>query len=127
MRDAELDRLQNEVQVLGSNNQALIFALYDAKVATVRADEVPPDAPDQDEADQPPAPGEIRYYKKNHSTPAYDILIQVGDCGHNRWQNAAKADKAKKGLERLLGKNGEWKKLQHCGSCQGGGLWRVEW
>lgn len=126
-RDSELERIQNEIQRLESNNQALIFALENAKVATVRADEVPPDAPDQDEADQPPAPGDIRYYKKTHSTPAYDILIQVGDCGHNSWQNAAKADKAKKGLERLLGTNRAWKKLQHCGSCQGGGLWRVEW
>jgi hypothetical protein len=126
-RDDELERLQNELHGLEFSNQALIFALENAKVATVQADEVPPDAPDQDEADQPPAPGEIRYYKKTHSTSAHDVLVQVGDCGHNSWQNAAKADKAKKGLERLLRSQPEWKKLQHCGPCQGGGLWRVEW
>lgn len=126
-RDSELERLQNETQRLASNNQALIFALENAQGASVRADEVPPDAPDQDEAGLPPAPGEIRYYKKTYSTPAHDVLILVGDCGHNSWQNATKADKAKKGLVRLLGTHCEWRKLQHCGSCQGGGLWRVEW
>ena len=126
-RDSELERLQNEIQGLESTNQALISALENAKQATVRADEVPPDAPDQDEADQPPAPGEIRYYKKKYSAPTHDILTQVSNCGHNSWQNATGADKAKKGLQRLLEPNHRWKKLQHCGSCQGGGVWRVEW
>ena len=51
----------------------------------------------------------------------------MGDCGHITWQGSAKADKAKKGLARLLGEHGDWKKLEHCGSCKGGGVWRVQW
>ena len=89
--------------------------------------EIEADAPELDEADQPPIAGEMRFYKKTHSKPAYDILIRVGDCGHNAWQNAAKADKAKKGLARLLGGHREWRNLHHCASCTGGGVWRVQW
>ncbi len=72
-----------------------------------------------------PSPGEIRYYKKTHSTPSHDVLIEVTSCGHTKWQPANRADKAKKGLIRLL--RGEiWKTLQHCGVCTGGGMWRVQ-
>jgi len=78
-----------------------------------------------DEEEPTPSPGEIRYYKKTHSTPSHDVLIEVSPCGHTKWQSANKADKAKKGLSRLL--DGEtWKVLQHCGVCTGGGMWRVQ-
>jgi hypothetical protein len=73
-----------------------------------------------------PSAGEVRYYKKIHSKGAYDVLVEVADCGHTSWQGSAKADKAKKGLERLMGRN-DWKSLQHCGSCTGGGMWKVRW
>lgn len=125
-RDTELDQLRDEVQRLEADRQALIFQLGQAK-ATAEAAEVEPDAPEEDEADQPPTPGEVRFYKKTHSKPAYDVLVRVADCGHTAWQGAAKADKAKKGLARLLGDHREWKSLQHCGSCTGGGMWKVQW
>jgi hypothetical protein len=73
-----------------------------------------------------PTAGEIRYYKKTHSRPGYDVLVRVPACGHNSWQPANKADKAKKGIERLEGTN-NWAQVNHCGSCTGGGLWRVKW
>ncbi len=73
-----------------------------------------------------PVAGEIRYYKKIHSTPGYDVLVRVKGCDHNSWQSANKADKAKKGIERLEGRS-DWSKLNHCGKCTGGGLWRVSW
>ena len=126
-RDAEVARLQDEVQRLESNNQALISTLAHPRVATDECSEVEPDAPERDEADESPMAGEVRYYKKTYSKHAYDVLVRVSDCGHNTWQSSAKADKAKKGLVRLLGESGDWKKLQHCGSCTGGGIWRVEW
>jgi len=50
----------------------------------------------------------------------------VGDCGHNSWQGANKADKAKKGIAKLEGTEA-WRLVQHCGKCTGGGFWRVEW
>lgn len=125
-RNTELDRLRDEVRRLKADKQALIFQLEQAK-ASAETVEVEPDAPEQDDADQPPAPGEARFYKKTHSKPAYDVFVRVADCGHTAWQGAAKADKAKKGLARLLGDHREWKSLQHCGSCTGGGRWKVQW
>ncbi len=126
-RDAEVERLRDEVQRLEADKSALIFRLDSAKTASGAA-EVEADAPEPDEADQPPAPGEVRFYKKTRSTPGYDVLVRAGDCGHTAaWQNAAKAEKAKKGLARLLRDHQKWKNLQHCGSCTGGGMWRVQW
>lgn len=126
-RATELQRLRDEVKRLEADKQGLIYQLGQVKGPSDGAIEVEPDAPEQDEADQPPAAGELRFYKKTHSKPAYDVLVQTGDCGHNAWQGSAKADKARKGLARLLGNHREWKSLQHCGSCTGGGMWRVQW
>ncbi|MFM4964270.1 hypothetical protein ACEUBT_10995 [Aeromonas bivalvium] len=69
---------------------------------------------------------EVSFYKKTHSKPSYDVLVRISDCGHNSWQTANKADKATKGIERLEGRL-DWKGLYHCGSCQGGGVWKVIW
>ncbi len=86
------------------------------------------DANDEEEieADTTPATGEVRFYKKHHSKPAYDVLVKIADCGHSSWQNASKAEKAKKGVERLE-KSNDWKLIQHCGTCTGGGTWKVKW
>ncbi len=73
-----------------------------------------------------PTAGQVRYYKKTHSKGAYDVLVEVDSCGHTTWQSSAKADKAKKGLERLTGRT-DWKSLHHCGTCTGGGMWKVRW
>lgn len=78
------------------------------------------------DASEKPKSGEIRFYKKIHSKSNYDVLVPIADCGHTSWQNAAKADKAKKGLVRLEGSDA-WNQVQHCGSCTGGGVWRVKW
>ncbi len=84
------------------------------------------DAEEADQASETPVTGEVRFYKKTHSKPSYDVLVRITDCGHNSWQSANKADKAKKGIERLEGSS-DWKSLYHCGSCQGGGVWKVFW
>lgn len=73
-----------------------------------------------------PVSGDIRFYKKHYSKPVYDVLVQIEDCGHNTWQNASKAEKAKKGIEHLE-KTSSWKLIQHCGTCTGGGTWKVKW
>lgn len=76
--------------------------------------------------EQPPNSGEVRFYKKTHSKPSYDVLVRISDCCHATWQSSAKADKARKGVERLEGRS-DWKTMQHCGSCTGGGTWKVRW
>ncbi|MBK8767618.1 MAG: hypothetical protein IPM01_24590 [Burkholderiaceae bacterium] len=87
---------------------------------------------DDDESEQgqvastEPAVGETRFYKKTHSKGAYDVLVEVKGCDHTAWQNSASADKARKGLERLTGRD-DWKSLLHCGTCTGGGMWKVRW
>lgn len=81
---------------------------------------------EQPENDAAPKTGEVRYYKKTHSKPSYDVLVRISDCSHNSWQATNKADKAKKGIERVEGSS-EWKSVFHCGSCKGGGVWKVTW
>lgn len=85
----------------------------------------PTEEPEGGAPDKPKS-GEVRFYKKTHSKSNYDVLVPIPDCGHTSWQNAAKADKAKKGIIRLEGSD-DWNQVQHCGSCTGGGVWRVKW
>lgn len=73
-----------------------------------------------------PAPGEVRYYKKVRNTPSHDVMVLIKNCGHSSWQSAAKADKAKKGVEKLEGR-ANWEGFYHCGKCSGGGVWKVIW
>jgi hypothetical protein len=73
-----------------------------------------------------PASGETRYYKKTRNAPNHDVLVRIKDCGHNAWQGANKADKAKKGVERLEGTSA-WSNFYHCSKCTGGGVWKVVW
>lgn len=54
-------------------------------------------------------------------------MERVNDCGHNAWQGANSADKAKKGIAHFENDRKDWKTIQHCGTCQGGGMWRVKW
>ncbi|HEY1553675.1 MAG TPA: hypothetical protein VGF94_02515 [Kofleriaceae bacterium] len=88
----------------------------------------PPDeiAPEVEAEDAGPAPGEVRFYKKIHSTPTHDIMKRVQDCGCDNWESSHAADKARKGIAKLEGKN-DWNQMQHCASCTGGGMWRVRW
>jgi hypothetical protein len=84
------------------------------------------DSDEMEDASEKPQADEVRYYKKTHSKSSYDVLVRISECGHSSWQSANKADKAKKGIERLEGSS-DWKSLYHCGSCQGGGVWKVVW
>lgn len=119
---AKIEQLQNDLARASGRAAAAEHALTQLK------------APPLDEAGQldatsqtdEPVPGEVRFYKKTHSKGAYDVLVSVDDCGHKSWQPSNKADKAKKGLERILGRT-DWKSLQHCGTCTGGGMWKVRW
>lgn len=78
------------------------------------------------EKDTRPPKGTTCYYKKK-SGYKRDVMIEIGDCGHNTWKNANKADKAKKAIKRLVGSD-DWKNIHKCGgSCDGGGVYRVAW
>lgn len=117
---AEVAQLKTEISSLSGRAEAAEYALSQVKGKEIQKSDEP--ASDSDS----PLAGETRYYKKTHSKQAYDVLVRVTDCGHSSWQNSASADKARKGLERLEKRN-DWKNMQHCGSCTGGGLWRVRW
>ena len=119
---AKVEQLQGELAKASARASAAEHALTQLKAP-------PLDTEAQLEAESAatePDPGEARFYKKTHSKGAYDVMVQVDDCGHTSWQASNKADKAKKGIEKLLERN-DWKSLQHCGSCTGGGMWRVRW
>lgn len=127
-REEQIAGLQAEVAKLASEREGLIYHLRQAKSdAEAGEDDVEPDLGEDEAAEQgPPEPGEIRFYKKHYSAPTHDIMVLAGDCGHNSWQGANKADKAKKGIAKLE-RTEAWRLVQHCGKCKGGGFWRVEW
>jgi hypothetical protein len=118
----QLEQARVDLARAGARADAAEHAMGQLKTAEIDQDDAQAD-PHEELA---PTAGETRFYKKTHSKGAYDVLVQVPDCGHSSWQSSAKADKAKKGLERVLGTL-DWKNLQHCGSCQGGGMWKVRW
>lgn len=90
----------------------------------------PPGPDDREGSNDPvysaPQPGETRFYKKIADKGSHDLLRAYKDCGHSSWQNSAGADKARKGVEKLEGRS-DWKNMLHCGSCTGGGAWKVRW
>lgn len=119
----QVEELQKELRSWSSRAQVAESALsQNAKVPAESIDDIQPSC----DVDSPPELGETRFYKKTHSTPNHDVFVRVTNCSHSSWQDASKAEKAKKGLIRLLG-NDEWKSLHHCGKCKGGGMWRVRW
>lgn len=115
----ELEQAKKEIAKQAARAEAAEYALEEIKSGGDY---------NVDDSDEPkrPTPGEVRYYKKTHSKPSYDVLVRISDCGHNKWQSANKADKAKKGIEKLEGRS-DWKNVYHCGSCKGGGVWKVRW
>lgn len=119
---AQIEQLEAELARTAARAETAEHALSQLKSPDVTNDE----QPSSDDERSEPNPGDIRFYKKIHSKGAYDVLVEVDDCGHTSWQASNKADKARKGLERLTSRN-DWKNLQHCGSCTGGGMWKVRW
>lgn len=124
-RDSRIIELEAELTAVSDERRALRYHLEQAGAVRGTDADLSPDSPA--EADPPPAPrpGEVRFYKKIYSTRGHDVLVSVGGCDHTAWQSSNGADKARKGLQRLG--LPEWKRLQHCGTCTGGGMWRVEW
>ena len=127
---AELDDLRIQNHKLVNDLEATRSRLGTAEsLAGYREQDeqtIAPLSPDDASTDSGPEAGEIRFYKKTHSTPNHDVMVLVADCGCNCWQAANKADKAKKGIKRFEGR-GDWKTIQHCGKCTGGGMWKVRW
>ena len=127
---AQLDELlasKRDLETKLAEAKATISRLYGKLEEAVHRNAI--ESPtEQSEVSAPdkPKPGEVRFYKKTHSKSNYDVLVAIADCGHASWQNSAKADKAKKGIIRLEGSD-DWSQVQHCGSCTGGGVWRVKW
>ena len=78
-----------------------------------------------DDKSEVPSKGDVRYYKKIANAGKADKMAETNDCGHTSWQSSHSGHKAKKGLARLLGSS-EWKSMHHCGTCTGGGIWKVE-
>jgi hypothetical protein len=119
---AKVEQLQSELAKTAARADSAQHALNQLKAPSIDVEE---DVQAESESTDP-EPGETRFYKKTHSKSAYDVLVPVEDCGHTSWQASNKADKAKKGLERLL-RRSDWKSVQHCGTCTGGGMWKVRW
>ena len=124
----EISALQDEVTTL-ERDKAALKAHLSAKfaVAHANANEITPEGAVAEETESDPQPGEVRFYKKFYDGGSYDILNRMTDCGHNHWETSHAADKARKGVAKLEGGRTDWKSMQHCASCTGGGMWRVRW
>lgn len=125
-----IDELQTQVAKLEGDREALSAHLRAARKGQSTqpcTDEITPDAGIDNDQDSEPTTNEIRFYKKTFATPDRDVMIRVNDCGHNRWQSAHAADKAKKGIAKMEKGRADWQTLQHCAICTGGGMWRVRW
>lgn len=119
-----IDQLESDLAKAAARAEAATHSLSQLKATEVAGDES--DQSQAQEASTEPVSDETKYYKKIRSKGAYDVLVEVKGCDHTAWQNSASADKARKGLERLTGRN-DWKSLLHCGTCTGGGMWKVRW
>jgi Domain of unknown function (DUF1843) len=126
---AQIESLESHVAKLEADRVSL-KAHLDAKTSTSEKTTDPDEfAPDNGSVSvpAPPSPGDVRFYKKVHTQPHHDVMAPVADCGCNNWQNGHAGDKAKKGIAKLEGGRSNWRTLQHCASCTGGGVWRVKW
>lgn len=136
-RDQELDAIIEEnsnllqrLKEAEGQREALRWKLlhYQERLREVTGEEEEEEAGDEG---APPAhvsaaSGEVRYYKKIGNKGGVDELVTTGPCNHNAWRPAFKAIQAEKGLQKLEGQSG-WRSLAHCGTCTGGGRWRVQW
>lgn len=125
---SQTEDLQAQVRSLEGDNLALKthLAAKGAAEAAKAEREIAPGGDECEVESTEPTSGETRFYKKVHAAPTHDIMRPVQDCGHNRWQSSHKGDKAKKGIEKLEGRS-DWQSLHHCGTCTGGGMWKVRW
>lgn len=120
---AAIAELTRKLEEADYRNRQLAYQLQQA---TTLAEIKPGDAFASNDDENFPTKGETRFYKKIANAGKADKMVQSKDCGHNSWQSSNGADKAKKGLARLLGRN-DWKSVYHCGTCTNGGHWKVEW
>lgn len=118
-----IDDLTQKLEAAEHRNRVLSYQLQQAATITDIGQD---DSNASNDEDNAPIKGEVRFYKKVANAASFDKMAQTNDCGHNVWQASNGAHKAKKGLARFIGSN-DWKSVQHCGTCTGGGLWKVEW
>ena len=122
--------LEESVSRLEADRRALQMHLDASKSGRDASSEtslIAPSGGDEEDEHVPPSSGETRFYKKVHAAKSHDIMIRVQDCGCNKWESSHPADKARKGIIKLEKGRSDWKSMQHCASCTGGGVWRVRW
>lgn len=135
----ELYAQQNETlrRELEQSNEALATASAKFEAAKYALQQVekrkPADSIDEavaefdDEAPLVPVAGDVRIVKKTSSSGPYDRMVEWGGCNHSNWETMGNAPKALKGIERLYSKNHQWKRIEKCLGCTGGGVWRISW
>ncbi len=126
---SQVEDLQEQIRTLEGDKLALKAHLA-AKGIPEDGEEEGDIAPGGNEAEAmfaEPTSGETRFYKKVSARPTHDVMHRVQDCGCNRWEGAHRADKAKKGISKLENDLSDWKNVQHCAKCTGGGMWKVRW
>jgi len=118
-----LDEARAEI----SNLKRKLTSLYSAlEQAGLEEEGVESEEESVSEAHVPFTPGEIRYYKKTKKSGRADNLVLTNSCNHNSWKPLHKAIQAEKGVQKLE-KSKDYRTIQHCNECTGGGLWKVQW
>ncbi|MBD8496201.1 coiled-coil domain-containing protein [Pseudomonas syringae] len=103
-----------------------LTSLYSALEQAGLEDEGVESEEDLSEVHIPFTPGEVRYYKKTKKSGRADNLVVTNSCNHNSWKPLHKAIQAEKGVQKLE-KSKDYKTIQRCNECTGGGLWKVQW
>lgn len=121
----ELEQSKEALAVASAKYEAAQYALQ--QVEKNRPLGQPGDAGIDDDEPKVPVAGEVRIVKKTSSSGPYDRMVEWGGCNHSNWETIGNAPKALKGIQRLFSENPNWKRIEKCLGCTGGGVWRVTW
>lgn len=125
---SELEQSKEAFAALSAKFESTRYALQLIKKEAKSSEQT--DGSDTDAAEvtpHAPVAGDVRIVKKTSSSGPYDRMVEWGGCNHSSWEPMGNAPKALKGIQRLFNENTNWKRVEKCMACTGGGVWRITW
>lgn len=123
----ELEQSKDALATVSAKCEAAQYALQQIEKNKPANTSDGAEAEFDDEVPLVPVAGDVRIVKKTGSSGPYDRMVEWGGCNHSSWETMGNAPKALKGIERLYSKNQQWKRVEKCLVCTGGGVWRITW
>jgi hypothetical protein len=128
--EEQVAELQSEIVKLKADRAALKYRLQEKGLAgpVVSGEDIAPVSTLADDGDlSEPVSAEVRFYKKVARAGNHDVMIRWKNCNHNKWQPGHSGDQGKKGIAKIENGRTDWRTVEHCGTCTGGGVWKVQW